>query len=262
MPAAPRPEGRAEALAARRRALQQLSEAIDHLPRRGRLRLDLPGEPARLCDRAEARGLLEAWRRDLDRRQLLLETDRRAIDVGTAAHEMVHQLVRNSGLIRRHDDFPVWLHEGLATQFEVVRGGVWAGVGRVHDIRLPDWRAIAPPPPLIPLLRDLGFEHGYRRDLYAQSWALVYFLARSTRGSSRHSSTCSASPPPRPGPTPTAPRPPLRRLWRRPPGPRGLLASSHGAVEDAPGRRMTAALRTCRARAARRRRSQTDGRVG
>ena len=175
---APDQKAAREALAARRRALQHLSEAIDHLPRRGRLRLNLPGEPARLCSRAEARDLLETWRRDLDRRQLLLETDRRAIDGGTAAHEMVHQLVRNSGLIRRHDDFPVWLHEGLATQFEVVRGGVWAGVGRVHDLRLPDWRAIAPPPPLIPLLRDLGFEHGYRRDLYAQAWALVYFLRK------------------------------------------------------------------------------------
>ena len=142
------------------------------------MRLDLPGETAHTLNRAEARSLLETRRRDLDRRQLLLEMERRAIDGGTAAHEMVHQLVRGSGLIRHHDDFPLWLHEGLAAQFEVIRGGVWAGVGRVHDLRLPDWRAIAPPPPLIPLLRDLGFGHGYQRDLYAQSWALVYYLRK------------------------------------------------------------------------------------
>ena len=61
-------------------------------------------------------------------------------------------------------------------QFEVVRGGRWAGIGQPHDIRLVDWRKLQPPPALDSLLRDRGFGHGYRRDPYVQAWAFVYFL--------------------------------------------------------------------------------------
>jgi Protein of unknown function (DUF1570) len=115
-------------------------------------------------------------RRESARRQLLLDLDRRSIELGTAAHELVHLLVAQSGLAPRHDAFPLWLHEGLAAQFEVVRGGRWAGVGRAHDLRLPDWRGLDPRPRLVPLLRDTGLGHGYQRDAYAAAWALVYFL--------------------------------------------------------------------------------------
>ena len=116
---------------------------------------------------------------ELDRRSLLLDLERRATDLGILAHETVHQLTAETGLAARPDDFPTWLHEGLAAQFEVVRGGRWAGFGRLNDQRLPDWRAIRPAPRLAPLIRDAGFGHGYRRDLYAQSWALVYFLRKA-----------------------------------------------------------------------------------
>ncbi len=100
------------------------------------------------------------------------------MELGTAAHEMIHLLVAQSGLAPRHDDFPLWLHEGLAAQFEVVRGGRWAGFGHAHDLRLPDWRKIDPPARLVPLIRDAGFGHGYQRDAYAAAWALVYYLRR------------------------------------------------------------------------------------
>src|SRR3954454_3297481 len=118
----------------------------------------------------------DGLRREAERRQLLLEMERRSVELGTAAHEMVHLLVARSGLAPRHDVFPLWLHEGLAAQFEVVRGGRWAGFGRAHDLRLPDWRGIDPGPRLGPLLRDSGFGHGYQRDAYAAAWALVYYL--------------------------------------------------------------------------------------
>ena len=117
--------------------------------------------------------------RDLNRRQLLLDLERRRVDLGTAAHETVHQLVMNSGLAPRQDAFPLWLHEGLAAQFEVIRGGRWAGVGRANDSRLPDWRRIYPHPRLSPLIRDVGFGPGYRRDTYAAAWALVYYLRKA-----------------------------------------------------------------------------------
>jgi uncharacterized protein DUF1570 len=118
----------------------------------------------------------DGLRREAERRQLLLEMERRSVELGTATHEMVHLLVAQSGLAPRHDDFPLWLHEGLAAQFEVVRGGRWAGFGRAHDLRLPDWRSLDSKPRLKPLLRDSGFGHGYRRDAYAAAWALVYYL--------------------------------------------------------------------------------------
>jgi hypothetical protein len=91
---------------------------------------------------------------------------------------MVHLLVARSGLEPRHGAFPLWLHEGLAMQFEVVRGGRWLGFGHAHDLRLPDWRKIDPPARLVPLIRDAGFGHGYDRSAYAAAWALVYYLRK------------------------------------------------------------------------------------
>jgi hypothetical protein len=87
---------------------------------------------------------------------------------------------RTSGLAADPGAFPHWLHEGFAAQFEVIRGGRWAGVSRAHDLRLSEWRSTATRADLEPLIRDAGFGHGYRGDLYARSWALVYFL-RKTR---------------------------------------------------------------------------------
>jgi hypothetical protein len=111
-----------------------------------------------------------------DRRRLLLEQSRRRLELGTAAHETVHQLVAASGLAPRLDAFPRWLHEGLAMQFEAVRGDGWAGLGAPSTYRLADWRALSPKPTLGGLLGDSGFAHGYRRTPYAHAWAFVYFL--------------------------------------------------------------------------------------
>ena len=115
---------------------------------------------------------------EVARRSLLFDLECRSVDVSTAAHEMAHQLVDASGLCPRPDAFPVWLHEGFAAQFEVVRGGRWAGLGRPDDFRLPYWRRLRPPPRLDPVLRDAGFGRGYQPDRYAEAWALVCFLRR------------------------------------------------------------------------------------
>ena len=40
-------------------------------------------------------------------------------------------------------------------------------------------RAVATPPALTALVRDVGFGHGYRKDLYAESWALVQYLQKT-----------------------------------------------------------------------------------
>ncbi len=120
----------------------------------------------------------DATHRDFERRRLLNECQHRAFEDGTAAHEMVHMLVNESGLAPSTDRFPLWLHEGLAAQFEVVRSGRWAGVGRAHDLRLPDWRKSEGSVDLEAFLRDAGFGHGYDSQLYARSWALVYYLRK------------------------------------------------------------------------------------
>lgn len=114
-----------------------------------------------------------------ERSRLLRDLKRRSLNLGIAAHEMVHQLIRHSGFAPRHEDFPIWLHEGFATQFEVIRAGRWAGISRPHPYRLPDWRALRERPRLVPLLRDSGFGHGYQRDAYAQAWSLVAYLWRT-----------------------------------------------------------------------------------
>ena len=113
------------------------------------------------------------------RLRLLAEAGWRSEDFGAAAHELVHLLVHVSELSADVGGFPLWLHEGLAAQFEVVRCGRWAGVGQVHDLRLADWRSISTPPDLRNLVRDGGFGHGYRQHSYAQAWSLVYYLRRA-----------------------------------------------------------------------------------
>lgn len=114
--------------------------------------------------------------RDIDRRELLEAVRRDEFELGTAAHEVVHQLVRASGLADRHEVFPVWLHEGLAMQFEVVRGGRWAGISQPHLGRLADWAALSDTPGLLPLVRDTGYGRGFDRALYTRAWALTCFL--------------------------------------------------------------------------------------
>jgi hypothetical protein len=171
-----------ERQAARREELRRFGEEVDAAPPRSRIRIRLGGEPARTVGRTEAHALIARLEGEVTCELMLLDLDRRSIDLGTAAHEMIHQLAAESGLVPQDDAFPHWMHEGLAAQFEVIRGGRWAGISRAHDLRLPDWRQIEQPLKLERLVRDAGFGHGYKRDLYAQAWALVYFL-RTQRSS-------------------------------------------------------------------------------
>ncbi len=172
------PEHRAsrDKIAAQREELAQYSEVVDRAPAGSRAKVQLGGGPARTLGRTEAKTLIQRLDGEATCELLMLDYNRRAIDLGTAAHEMIHQLAAASALSGRYDAFPIWLQEGLAAQFEVIRGGRWAGISRAHDLRLPDWRKVQTPLPLERLVRDAGFGHGYQRDLYAQAWALVYYL--------------------------------------------------------------------------------------
>lgn len=110
---------------------------------------------------------------------LLAEQTRQAIDLGASAHETIHLLVSETGFSPRCDSFPLWLHEGLAMQFEAIRFGRWAGVSRISPIRLAHLRRLPSRPRLSPLIRDDGFDRGYSSDRYAQAWSLVYYLSHA-----------------------------------------------------------------------------------
>jgi hypothetical protein len=165
-----------ETLTSRREELGRLSTLVENAPQGSRVRVQLAKEPPRTVSRNDAKVLLARVEGEINRESMLLDLDRRAIDLGTAAHEMIHQLDKNSGMVLHHGAFPYWLQEGFAAQFEVIRGGRWAGISRAHDLRLPDWRRLQALPRLERLVRDAGFGHGYERELYAQAWALVYYL--------------------------------------------------------------------------------------
>lgn len=166
-------------LEARRRMLDGFERQIQRMPDGGQIRPNLRGVPAQGLDRDAAESLLARLRRDVDRRQLLIEQSRYQFDRCIAAHEMVHQLVAASRLAPHYADFPIWLHEGLAMQFEAFRGGHWAGLGTAPASRLHDWHALRPLPRLAPLLRDAGLGRGYSRDPYAQAWGFVSYLLHS-----------------------------------------------------------------------------------
>jgi hypothetical protein len=97
-------------------------------------------------------------------------------DLGTAAHEWVHLLCRTTGLVPRHEDWPLWLHEGFAMQYEGAAAGEWSGPGTPSPERLADARGPARPVPLATLIDPSRAPTGYDRAFYAASWSWVYFL--------------------------------------------------------------------------------------
>ena len=166
-------------LESRQQQLDQILTLLDGSTSGERLTLSVGPQSPRMLSLSQAKRVARELETEVNRRALSLELDRRAVDLGTAAHELIHQLVAKSQLAPRHDDFPVWLHEGLAAQFEVFRGGQWAGIGRAHELRLPDYRKVARRSSLSSLIEDRGFGRGYDQGLYAQIWALVYYLRKT-----------------------------------------------------------------------------------
>ncbi len=120
-------------------------------------------------------------------------------------HEATHQMLFNIGVHVRGGANPVWLAEGLACQFEVPQARSGSGLRRVNHIRLADLRdALRLSPsdrrlsedqyrraffggrlvPLVDLVGDRELFYGKKADLnvlYAEAWALVYYLQREHR---------------------------------------------------------------------------------
>jgi hypothetical protein len=163
-------------LAAKSSELEAYRQQLSDLPPGARVRITRQGEPARMLDRKSAPAFLLQLERELLRDRLLLDIELRTLDFAVAAHELIHALVPASGLAPRQESFPTWLHEGLAMQFEAMRGGRWGGLAAANSLRLSDWATIPQPPPLEPVLTDAGLARGYNQGAYARAWAFVRFL--------------------------------------------------------------------------------------
>ncbi len=166
----------ASAIADRREEIRRLSDRVAKLAPTARMKLGMAGQPARPMGRKDAETFIAGLRRQVDRQEMLLELTRREIDLGVAAHETIHQLVAITRLAPTNDRFPNWLHEGLAMQYESIRGGRWAGLSHPSGLRLGEFRKVSPPPRLEKALATTSLGQGYNRDGYATAWSLVYYL--------------------------------------------------------------------------------------
>jgi hypothetical protein len=97
------------------------------------------------------------------------------------SHELAHQLAFDCGLQKRGVMYPLWVAEGLATNFELpVQESCFLGDNPPRRRRL---EALAEEHLLIPLsslvvLTDTSsFSHEERIDLYAEAWGLFRFMA-------------------------------------------------------------------------------------
>lgn len=110
--------------------------------------------------------------------------------VATVVHEAVHQLAFNTGLQVRYADNPMWVSEGLAMYFETPDFGTgtrWTTAGLANPWRVREFQAAAanrPADAVTSLVRsDERFQDaGTAPGAYAESWALVHFLATKRRG--------------------------------------------------------------------------------
>ena len=102
-------------------------------------------------------------------------------DVTVVSHECTHQMAGNTGLFPRHIRTPHWVHEGLASYFEVPNDGGWAGFGAVSRRRITAYRELAKADRsklvtnvdfvVSDQIFRLGSEYGY-----AFGWALTHFM--------------------------------------------------------------------------------------
>jgi hypothetical protein len=118
---------------------------------------------------------------------LLVDVQRENSDTTVVSHECTHQMAGNTGLFPRHIRTPKWVHEGLASYFEVSSDGVWAGIGAVSRRRITAYRELAEVDRFGQLANvdfvvsdqifRLGPEFGY-----AFGWAMTHFMIEKHLG--------------------------------------------------------------------------------
>ncbi len=103
------------------------------------------------------------------------------VAVASTTHEAAHQLAFNAGLQRRGVLYPLWVSEGLATNFELEEGHTLGPAAdnplrRRHLALAHDADALLPLAEMVTLTRVPTDDPEAVRRVYAQSWALFRFL--------------------------------------------------------------------------------------
>jgi hypothetical protein len=115
---------------------------------------------------------------------MLLDVAKDNSDITVVSHECTHQMAGNTGLFPRHIRTPKWVHEGLASYFEVPSDGTWAGIGAVSRRRVTAYRELAEADRMKIVsnvdfvvsdqIFRLGPEFGY-----AFGWAMTHFMVEN-----------------------------------------------------------------------------------
>lgn len=113
-------------------------------------------------------------------------TDDNVLDVRRAVHEAAHQLAFNTGLQKRGVMYPMWVSEGLATNFEadVARELSVGGENgpRLRQLLRAEARGrLMPLDEFVTMVRIPPGRADSANDLYAQSWGLFNFLYKARR---------------------------------------------------------------------------------
>ncbi len=106
-------------------------------------------------------------------------------DPAATTHELAHQLAFNCGLMRRGVMYPLWLAEGLATNFEAGADGK-VGFGKISPLRRERLLRLAADGRLMALdkfavLCQAGGDQHKNAELYAQAWGLFNYLYANRR---------------------------------------------------------------------------------
>lgn len=146
---------------------------------------------ARRERRTEVAATLETRAGELASR---LKTERQRLATATrvngqakCVHEAVHLLAFNHGLQARDRQYPFWLTEGLATNFETENARAAFGPDHEFDPRRKDFDALKEADRLLPLevlvqmLNVPGDDEATADVMYAQSWSLFRYLFRYHR---------------------------------------------------------------------------------
>jgi hypothetical protein len=91
-------------------------------------------------------------------------------------HEIAHQVLYRAGVHRLGVNQPIWLVEGLACQFET-NGAASGRRAGCNEWRLADFRNLSAAPDMKALIAPVGHpDHDDASTIYAQAWALVFYL--------------------------------------------------------------------------------------
>jgi hypothetical protein len=102
------------------------------------------------------------------------------LDIGRLTHELAHQLAFSSGLQKRGVMYPLWVSEGLTTNFEFEESAT-PSLERCHTVRcrsVLEMRAAGELIPLRQFVVQISVPPDARlgRQYYAQAWAFFQFI--------------------------------------------------------------------------------------